>query len=72
MFHYHLTTVYDKEAADKIKRVVHNQTYMNFQVEVCPYQGQLLVNVFSDYDAPKDEIIDMLLDLLAQHIIVGR
>lgn len=54
-----------KDKADKVFEKINNKTYMNFQVCRAPMPGGICVSISSEYDAPREEIIGMLLFVMA-------
>ena len=64
MFSHQVATVCNASDAEKFVKSVHGKTYMNFQVTVAPFNGMYVVNVTSSYDAPDQEIMDMLVYLM--------
>lgn len=63
-----LTTVALEKDADGIKKALNGASYMDFQVTVCPYRGELQVNVQTSYESDEKEIVAMILHLLAQAV----
>ena len=58
----------DKHRADIIKERLDGKTYMDFQVICAPYMGSYSISVQTMYDAPRDEIIGMLLYIVATEL----
>ena len=52
------------EAAQKFVDAINGKTYMNFQVKFAPIGGSFNVLVETAYDAPREEIADMLTGLM--------
>lgn len=57
--------VSDRASAKPIREKLHGKTFMNFKVHVAPIGGSFNVFAQTTYDAPKDEILGMLLSVLA-------
>jgi len=58
-----------KAQGDKLASILNGKTYMNFEVIVAPAGGDCKVDVQSQYDAPADEILGMLLCEMAYQLI---
>lgn len=52
----------------KLKKVLQDQTYMKFQVNVCPIGGSCDVIVETDYDTTDEELKDFLLYVLSEEV----
>jgi len=58
-----------RERAEQFKQMIWaNGCYMDFEVLICPAGGEFEILVQSRYDAPKEEILGMLLSILYSHI----
>jgi phosphatidylethanolamine-binding protein (PEBP) family uncharacterized protein len=64
MYAEQIARVCKPESAQRFVEVISEQSYMKFQVDVCPAGGEFAVVVSTDYDAPKEEIDGMLMHLM--------
>lgn len=55
----------DEKRANRIKEKINGKTYMKFEVCDAPMPGGRFVSISTSYEAPKDEIVSMLLYVLA-------
>jgi hypothetical protein len=60
-----ITLSSSQEDIDKIKAKLDGKTFMNFEVHAAPVGGCWNVFVQTTYDAPKNEILGMLISVLA-------
>ncbi len=57
---------------EKLKKALNGKTFMKFEVVAAPYGGGLTLRVESRYDGDKDEILGMLLGVMAEEIMEGK
>ena len=55
----------DRVAAEKLSNKLNGRTFMDFETIVAPIGGSCAVSVQTRYDATKDEILGMLIFLMA-------
>jgi hypothetical protein len=71
--HGTLTTIgignMSKERSAKLAQILGGKTYMNFEVIVAPMGGECAVSVQSRYEASQDEILGMLLYVMANELV---
>ena len=61
-----------REYADRLKKALDGWTFMDFKFIAAPYGGGLTLTVQTTYEADKDEILGMLLGLMAEKIMEGK
>ncbi len=61
-----------RESADTLKKALNEETYMNFKVIAAPYGGGLTLTIETTYRDSKDEILGMLLGLMAEKIMDSK
>ena len=57
-----------REAGNKLAEKLNGQTYMNFEILVCPIGGSYAVMAQSFYDGTADEILGMFLFVMATEL----
>lgn len=55
----------DSPTIERLNRILHGKTYMNFNIVVCPAGGSFDVLAETNYDASEEEVRDFLLFVLA-------
>jgi len=64
-----VATMTDQEAAKRFSAKLSGKTYMDLIVEVCPFNGSLLVNVGTDRPrTTKKDLTEMVLSLMASEL----